>query len=154
MSDVDLANHDELLSRGVDAVPEPKLYPSGTWRLKALSGTVKPKDDDENVKQVTITVIGTEPGEDVDSDELDDADGLYEGTRIFVRRNIENGNDEYQLAKLLKAFGFTNDDGPMFECVKNIKGREAFATLGMRSYKNRNGEQVFENTARNFIPVE
>lgn len=142
---------ESILDRSMDEVTEPKLYPTGTWRLRAVATSVKKDDNDRDV--VMIALVGVEPQDDVDPDELAAAGGDFDGQRIWLRRTLETKADVFNLKRLIEQFGVETAGKSLREGIDEVKGHEVMGYVGIRSYQSQ-GETKIDNTVKQFAPVE
>jgi hypothetical protein len=143
---------ESLLDRSADEITEPKNYPVGTWRVRAVSNVSFKKDNNDR-DVAMFAIVGVEPQEDVDPDALDEAGDDYEGVRLFVRRTLETKSDFFQLKKLLETFGVDTKGKTLKEAGGDVKGNEALAYIGERTYTKDNELHVI-NEAKQFSPLE
>lgn len=151
------ASLDALMDTDYENLPEVmETIPTGTWRLRAKNGFYKEANGDQKAK-AGIFIIPVEPYSDVDPEALAAAGDDYDFTnnQIVFSRNIENLRDLQEFLKVVKAFGVDLvGHSPRNAITKAIRGKEAVASVGTRSYTSQTRGQVTENTVSNFVAVD
>lgn len=144
---------ESILDRSLDEVTEPKLYPTGTWRVRCVGVSAKKSED--GADQFQLAFIGVAPEQDVDEDELAAIpEGALDGQKIWVRRTIESNADAYNFKRMLEAFGVDTKGLSGKEAVQSMKGREALGYVGLRTYTDSQGEAREDNTLKQFVPLD
>jgi hypothetical protein len=94
-----MSDYEELANLSWDDVPEIKLLPTGTWKLRGQSATLQPAKSEGGSPSVLFTYVPVEPMADVDDDELAElhngGEYDYSLNRIFVRMWISDGRDRF-----------------------------------------------------------
>lgn len=146
------ADYDLSLDRSADEIGEPKLYPDGTWLLRCVGVSFKKDDDDHDV--ISFGYVAKTPGEDVDPQELEEANNDYDGLRLWKKFTIETKRDQFDLLKHVQMHGVDTTGRSLKEAAKEAKGFEIAGYIGRRSYQNRAGETKTDNTVKSFFPAE
>lgn len=160
MSDSD--SFESVLDRPAEEFKEPELYPVGTWLLRGVSAKFDRKEitKGDNAGKtadiVNLSFVATEPGEDVDPDDLKDSE-RYQGRRIYRQFWVVNQNDAYSLRKVVEgAFGIDLSGGRSLKSAlsDDFKGTSVWAVLGIRTYTDKNGALAKDNEIKSFAAVE
>jgi hypothetical protein len=150
-------NYEDLANRSFDEIPEEKILPTGSWLLKARSGTIQPPKEAGKPETVLLVYTPVEPMDDVDAEEIsalhNGSEYDYNMNRIFVRFYLESGRDVRNVREHLAKHGVTEGKN-IKELLKNFRGTQAVAQVGYRQFQNSLGQTIEENTATNFVPAE
>lgn len=160
-----MSEYTGLLSTQWDDIPEPKLWPKGTYRLKVAGepkqGKIKGKDDREWEK-LTIVLKHVEPMSDVDDEALAEM-GDYDFSADIMTKEFLLGSkrDLDKVRKHLTNYGFEFDDAgketegrSLPEVLAALKDREVLGYVEPRSYVSRDGEPKETNSVTGFAKVE
>lgn len=149
-------SYEDILNNPINATPKAQVLPAGgQWLFRAQSGKYTPQSATQGAYfMFVLTPVG--PGDDVDPDDLAElGDYDYTMNKVFHRIYTETAADWQSVRNFLKAFG-VDESMSYNEAItrKNLGGKEAFATVSIRNFTDRNGEQREENTLSNFVAVE
>lgn len=135
---------EDLLNQNVGSAPQPKPVPVGTY-LGKIDGLpkIRPvnRKDGTIVGIVTINIALEEAGEDVDSDELEEAGGLVRnGKARTVRSDFWQDTDSggqgwsWQLDAFLAGFGLENMS--YTAAFQELVGRDVTVSIKHRADDN------------------
>lgn len=153
----DFTNYADIANLTWDALPEGKLLPIGSWRLKGKA--MKLMEAKEEGKNPFILYIykATEPMDDVDEASLAELGEDYDyGLKpVFVRQFIEDASSWKQVKDRLALHNVVPQEGESIpDTMKRFRGSEVIAYLDQREYTNNAGILVQENVASNFTNPE
>lgn len=148
-------DYDDILNRSWDEIPEPTLLPDGDYLLKSRGAKYHAAEGTRNAR----INFGYEVVEPVSIDDPDAQAELGEGydfgeNDIFFTIWVERLKDWAGVRRHLGAHGMELDGVNVQDALKSVKETLVVARIGTRSYVNKNGEEVTENTATNFRAVE
>lgn len=148
-------NYADILTQSWDSIPEPKTLPGGSWRLKAKGASFKEGDGTTSARAMFI-YEPKEAMDDVDATALEDLGEDYDvsANLIFYTVWIETARDWDTVRKHLAKHDPKLLNMPIGESFKKVRGTEINAYLGQRTYTNKAGELVEENTASQFVAVD
>lgn len=156
----DVENFEDSMQLTAEDIHEPDLYPDGPWTIRNIGFSTSDVEnrDGEPQKLINLRYEGFEPGPEVDP-ELVEAGG-YEGRTLWVRRYISMPAAKAKVDGTLARFvnfvamhGVDTSGRNVEEMCKALKGTLLGATIGQRSYTNREGDTVNDNTATDFTGV-
>lgn len=159
-SENQLENFTDILSLTAEDVDEPSLYPSGPWLIKNRGYSTSDGEDRDGNPQLIINFRyeGFQAGPEVDPDLVEQ--GGFEGRTLWVRRYISKpavkASRDGTLARFINFIAMHDVDvsgRTLDDMCKAVKGFSILADLGTRSYTNREGDTVTDNTATNFAPA-
>ena len=145
---------EQMLHSPASQFKEPGRVPSGQWFLRCVGAKATENDDYEPggnkpMGSIMFTHIPDRPGENVDTGAVEG--GEWRGKRLFTRVNINDASDFYKARLIIEGHGVsTEGDRSTPELLELVRGRAVQATVGLRTYKNRAGDTVIENTLTNF----
>lgn len=151
-----MADYADILNQSWDDIPEPKLLPVGSWKLRNRGATYQPAKKEGNSDQVVFVYTPIEPMEDVNVEDLQalGADYDVQSNRIFARFFVSDGNDWDRVRKHIAKHG-VEVKGKLADTLKSVKGRDVIAYLEQRSFTREGSSEVeTANEAKNFAPVE
>lgn len=153
-------NYEEVAQLAWDDIPEGKVLPYGFWRLK-IKGVrfIEPKEDagEDASGRVQFVLKAVEPVDGVDEAELAElGEGYDYGIKpIYDAIWIEDAGSWKRVLQRLEVFGVKPEEGEqVFDTFKRARGATVIAYLEQRTFKNKNGEVVTENTASQFTEDE
>lgn len=155
-----MSDYESILTKSFDEATPPANVPTGRWLLRGAAVKVTPEATWHNrdKEEVTGDIIAlgydpVEPGEDVDATEV--ASGEYKGKRIFTRFYLESGNknDFYRFKQHLALHGIDLTGRTPADALKDFRGTQVFAVVGLRSFDNQQGETRVDNNLTNFAAV-
>lgn len=152
--DAGAGEYDDILNRQWGDIPEVSMLPSGSWVLKAKNATYKAPTENGNAK-VLFFFIPKEPMDDVSEQALADlgADYDFASNQIVYTQWIEGPRDWAAVRDLLGKLDVDMEGLTIQQSLKAVKGHEVVAFVDERSYTNRSGQSVTENTAANFTAL-
>lgn len=149
-----MPDFEELANRSWDDIPEPKLLPKGHYKVVGLRimHRLADPEDEKSKETVTPVYVVKEALDDVPMDALAELGDDYDLTcnKLYPRFWIESDADWGKVRKHLNAIGIDTTGRGMAETFKAFEGSQAYCYLDHRTYKNRDGEMVTENTATGF----
>lgn len=133
----------EILNQQVGSAPKPKPIPEGTY-FGTIAGI--PTNRIANTKEgekpiVAFNLALTEPGDDVNQDDLAEAGGLLSpsGDAKRVRKDFWLTDDSrHQLDTFLENLGIT---GSYVEAFQAVPGREVMVYITLDSFQSKSGEE-------------
>lgn len=149
-------NYSDVLEDGWDNIPEPKLLPTGGWRIRCRNAMfMAPKSADQK-PQVLFFVEAQEPNEDVSDESLKEfGSDDYSQADLAVRIFIEKPKDWHRVKTTLAAFGIdVSDYKTRKEALAACKDRDANCMIGVRSYVDRMGQPRTDNTVSALSAIE
>lgn len=143
MSKID---YSAILGLQVGSAPEPKPLPAGTYH-GTIAGLPVPRtvETKEGAKVVlTVPIQLSEPGEDVDQDELTEAGGLNgndgQGKRVRQEFWLDDSS-RYQFDRFLAGLGHNAESGVTYqEILEDLPGQAVTVLLSLDDYKAKSGE--------------
>ena len=149
-------DYEALMNGSWDDIPQPKMLPDGTWKLKLKGAAFKPSSQEGKSSTVLFIYAPKEAMDDVDAAALaalgDDYD--LDLNKVFVRFWVESADDWNQVRRHLGKHGVKTEGKSIVASFKEAKGSEIFAFITTRDYVNGQGIEVTENAAAQFAPVE
>lgn len=144
---------ENIMTRTWDEIPEPSLYPTGTWRLRIVSSFKG--EDDNGHDTFTFYFVGVEALNDVDPGELAEAQEGLDGVRVQNRFVIESVADLDKMRKFLTMAGVDTRGLTPEESAKEAKGHELLGYIRTKSYQSKKtGKTETINTVAQFAPVD
>lgn len=154
-TDLDTADHEDLLETAVDLSSPPPLIPTGTWLLKATTLSYKQNPDDDGKDKAMIVLTPVKPGSDVDADEAANEDA-WRGGKLFKRYTIEGRRDMFNFMSDVAKFGIEVSGIPpkkVFEVFNKVKPK-VMGEITVRSYKDqKSGQTKRDNDVKNLASV-
>jgi hypothetical protein len=150
-----MPDYEDILNRSWDDIPEPKVVPVGTWRLKGENATwINAKAADQNDRILFVYSL-MEPLSDVDEDDLT-ALGDYDYTqnRVFAAFFMETAKDYDAVRKHMRKHGIDCTGRSMKDTLGAIKGTEVLAYLDTKTFTNSVGDVENDNDPKQFAPVD
>lgn len=147
--------YEDLADMGWDDIPEPKLLPVGSWRLKARNATYKEGKGDSN-PYFMFVYVPSAPLDDVDADKLIELGADYDvsNNRIFHRMWVETASDFDAVRKHLAKHGIELEGKSVKETLAAFKGTEVIGAIGIKVFTDRSNEERQENVVEAFAPIE
>jgi hypothetical protein len=145
----------DILNKSWDDIPEPKMVPVGSFRLKGVNAKyMEAKDGDKN-DALLFVYAPMEPQADVDPEELEEL-GDYDisQNRVFARFWLETANDWDGVRRHLAKHGIESGGRTIKETLAAFKGSEVIAYLDHRTFVNSVGETQIESDPKQFAPVD
>lgn len=162
MSERDDDSYEAIAETSWDDIPEPKILPKGTWKLKGKNA--KRMDGGEGTDYVLFFYKANEPMSDVGDEDLDALGKDYDfnindlSYRIYTETLADY---KMKVLPFLAKHGVTpNVDESTGKAegidltLKRFKGSEVLSVLGKRTFKNKMGDLVTDNTLTAFASVE
>lgn len=149
-------NYEDILNTLWDAIPEPEVLPGGSWLLRAKGAKYFPAGEDTSAR-VMFIYGAKEPMQDVDESALKALEAKnydVSSNRIFFTVWIEDGASWQTVRNHLKKHGIDLAGKSPQQSLKEVRGKEVVAFLDTRTYQNKAGDNVTENTATNFVQPE
>lgn len=155
-----VSNYDDILNRTWEDVPEPVLLPGGGWLFKGQSaGLVKPREEGEGKLKVIFNYKAVRPvtvAEDL-LDELGDYDFTINDLSFTIF--LESAADWDKVRKHLAIHGVEMkgsilDENGKLAFNKAFRDSEVVAEVSQRSYENRDGDTIWQNSLSKFQAVD
>jgi len=155
-----MSNYEKLMNTDLGAMEEPKdVIPSGEWvlRCQAARESENEEYDESDPKNDALSIakfthVPVEPYSNVDLDAVED--GSWRGVPLFTTRYIKTERDLYQVREIVAGHGISLEGRTLTEAVDLMKNRTVLATVGLKTYKRRDGTMGKSNTLTNFRVVE
>lgn len=149
-------SYDDLMNMSWDEIPDTKVLPVGTWRLRGKSVSYKEAKDGDSNPYFMFVYTPQEPGEDVDADDLMElgADYVLSNNKVFFRMWVEGPSDMKAVMRHLAKHGIDVESGNIGDSLKAFKGTEVMAELTQRTFTDNSGDERVENDAQKFAAVE
>ena len=161
-------NYENELKKSLGQFKEPERLPGGQWIVRCTGGKYTPNDEYRegadgaagNMGVALLTHVPVRAGDNVDTEKVEG--GAWRGKKLFTRVYIRDESDVFKFAQVVRAHGIDPDEiegeGSGADLINSImeaaapmlRNRTAEATVGLRTYTNRSGETVIENTLSNF----
>lgn len=130
------------LDRSLDEVKPPKLVPAGPWLLKGATMKFVDKEykdeETEEVVQYKQALIGYTPVEalpGVDGSRVEE--GGFEDAMIFVKKNVRNASQEYNLKQFIEKHGIDTQGRTWAQIVKAFRGSNIIGNVTEETYEDR-----------------
>lgn len=146
----------DLMRRKASEVKEPADLPSGDWEVRCGSCKIvrneehEPEDANSHQYVVNFMFVPVKPVANVDEDAV--ADGSWRGKTLFKRFYLRGDADLWEMNKVFTGLGIDLDgrDDYQNELAPLAKNRTAVVTVGLRTFKRRDGTTGKENTLTDF----
>lgn len=138
----------DIMNTPADTVEQPKDVPEGTWRFTVKTVKISPPRDADSAGRVLFVMQPTEPGEDVDTSELDGFEA--EETQVFHNMFMRDRRDAFRLRKFLEALGVEIEGRTLEAAAESAQGYECHAYV--QHGAQRDDGSVFVNLT-DFAPV-
>lgn len=157
----DLENLEDIMSLTAEDIRAPANYPVGTWTIRNIGASTSDVTDREGNEQLLINLRyeGFEPSDDVDQDLVEE--GGFEGKTLWVKRYISKpaarAARDGTLARFINFVEMHGVDVAGLDLegmVKALRGAMIRGSVGVRTYTNRDGDEVTDNTVTGFAPAE
>jgi hypothetical protein len=146
---------ENLMKRTASEVKEPEELVSGDWELRCGGGRYKVNDefDEDDVNSAryiaNLMFVPIKPvGNIADPDRV--AAGDWRGKTIFKRFYIRGDADLYELNKVFTGLGLSLEGRDYDDLFPLAKNKTAVVTVGLRTFKRRDGTLGKENTLTDF----
>ena len=152
-----MTDYTDILDRSWDDIPEPQLLPVGTWRLRSRNAVYKEAPSGDKDDYIMFVYSPTEPLDDVDVESLAELGEYdYASNRLFVRFYVADMQDWNNVRKHMAKHTGADVSGEKTprQSIKDFKGGEVNAYLGVRNYTDNAGEAREENVASQFRSVD
>lgn len=146
-----------LLKTKIEDVKEPSQLASGEWELRCGGGSYKDNEDydadDANSARgmINFMFVPVKPIANVDAETV--ADGAWRGRTVFKRFYVRGNDDLYEVGKVIGALGVSTEGRDFIDALSLCKNRSAVASVGLRTFKRRDGTGGKENTLTDFRPA-
>lgn len=149
-------DYSDILKRTKADIPQQKNLPRGTWLLHCTNGSYQPAKGPDSKPMVTFVYEAKQAMDDVNPDEITALGEDYDISekQVFHKFWIERASDFNRVIAHLEKHGVDCDNQPLEDAIKAAKGTEVLAYLELDNFKTRAGEEVTDNKASNFTPVE
>ncbi len=150
-------SYEDIMSRSWGDIPEVRLLPVGTWRLRARNATLLRPKTAEQSPVILVAYTPMEPLDDVDVDEIAELGDGYDwaANRLFARFWVEDAADWDKVRKHFTLLGIECPESESIQdTLKRVKGAEINAYVGIESYKNPQGEMEHRNNVSGFTVVD
>lgn len=147
----------DVLSTSWSDMPEPKLLPDGSWRLRANGASYQPAKDDDGSPSVLFVYRPMEPMEDVDLGELEKLGDGYDPqmNRIFKRFYINDASDWKRVKDHVVKHGVQiNPAESIGETLKAVRNKDIIGYVTSKSFQTNDGTPREENDVQTFAPIE
>ncbi len=122
-----MSDFESLLNKKVEDTVPPPIFPTGTYRLRAVGMKAKPSKGDAN-EYISCVYVPVEPLDDVDADRIADiSEEDFEGARFFHRQWLGDRRDEFALKVFLEKHGVDMSGRTYSEVLTGISGAEVLA---------------------------
>jgi len=148
-------DYSEILNQAWDDIPDVKLLPGGSWRLKCENASYMEARDADSRASVLFVYAPVEPMVDVNQEEIDalGPDYALENNQIFYKIWLQRKADWDKVRKHIIKHGV--ELGPQLGVgLKSCKGAFVVAMIGQRTFNDASGASQAENTASNFVAAE
>lgn len=149
---------ENLMKRKAEEVKEPTPWPSGDWEIRCNGGKYVENeefDPDEAPDRFSnpryranLAFVPVKPVANVDADAV--AEGTWRGRTVFVRFGIAGEADLYELNKVFSGLGLSLEGRDYDDLFPMVKGRTGIVTVGLKTFKRRDGTIGKENTLTDF----
>lgn len=143
-----------LLRTKIEDVKEPSPLPPGEWELRCGGASFKDNEEydasDANSARgvVNMMFVPVKPLSNYEPDAV--ADGAWRGRTSFKRFYIRGADDLYEVGKALTGLGISTEGRDFIEALTLCKNRSTIASVGLRTYKGRDGTMRKETTLTDF----
>lgn len=160
MSERDDDSYEAIAETSWDDIPEPKILPKGTWKLRGKNA--KRMNGGEGTDYVLFFYKAEEPMSDVDDADLDALGKDYDFNinDLSFRIYIETLADYRKVQAFLSKHGVepsvdesTGKAEGIDATLKKFKNSEVLSVLGKRTFKDKTGELRTDNTLTAFASV-
>ncbi len=155
-----VSNYEKLMNTDLGSMEEPKdVIPSGEWILRCTAARETKneeydandsKNDALSIARFTHTPV--EPHSNYDIEKVED--GSWRGVPMFTTRYIKTERDLYGVRDIVAAHGISLEGRTLTDAVELMRNRTVLVTIGLKTYKRRDGTQGRANTLTNFRVVE
>lgn len=154
-------SYEAIAETSWDDIPEPRVLPKGTWKLKGKNAKRMPGGEGSN-PYVLFFYKPVEPMSDVDDADLDALGKDYDFNinDLSFRIYTETSADFKKVEKFLAKHGIvpakseeTGKAEGIDATLKKFKGAEVLSVLGKRTFKDNTGELRTDNTLTAFASV-
>jgi hypothetical protein len=150
---------ENLMKRTASEVKEPEELTPGDWEMRCTGGRYKENEDFDADKApdrfsnpryrahlafVPVKAVGNV------SDPEKVAEGTWRGKTVFARFGIASDADLWDLNKIFVGLGLSLEDRDYDDLFPLAKDKTAIVTVGLRTFKRRDGVQGKENTLTDF----
>jgi len=149
-------NYEDILNQSWDQIPEAQTLPVGSYLLRGRNASYQPAKDADKSPVVLFVYQPKEPMDDVNEEELAALGENYDiaDNKIFVRFYVDDNAQWDVVRNHLIKHGIDPKGKSIADSLKAFKGTEVIAYLDQRQYTNAAGEQVTQNDAKQFAPVD
>ena len=155
-----MSSFESMITRDLGDMKEPKdTIPSGEWVLRCQSAKLTENeeyDPSDNTKDyqgiVQISHVPVEAKANVDEDSLEDGD--WRGVPIFTRLYLRTDRDVYDVRGIILGHGISMEGRGLQDGIDLIKTRQTVASVGLKTFKRRDGSSGKSNTLTNFRAVD
>lgn len=144
-----------VMKTRLEDVRDPEPLPSGEWELRCNAAKITENDnydpeDDRNSHVATINValvpvqpVGHEP-------EGDD----WRGQTVFKRIYVRGGGDLLAIRQMSEAMGLAYEGRDIEDVLPLMKNQRLIASVGLQTFKRKDGTTGKANTVSGFRPTE
>lgn len=157
----DLADLEDIMSLTAEDIRAPGLYPTGPWEIRNVGYTLSDVEDKEGnpQKKINLRYEGFAALDGVDEDAVNE--GGFEGKTLWIARWISkpaikaaHDGTLQRFINFVEMHGVDPSGRDLEAMCKALKGQGLLADVGTRTYTNKAGEEVTDNTVANFASVE
>lgn len=138
----------EILGLQVGSAPKPQPLPEGTYFAEIVGEpvlrTVQTKEGAKPTLAFKFAI--TEPGPDVDTEELEAAGGITSASgepKIVTREFWLTDDSRYRLDEFVQTYGIT--EGTLKEAFEQMVGRQTTLFIALETYERKGGGEGRSN---------
>jgi len=149
-----VTSYSTLMKTRLEDVKDPEPLSSGEWEFRCNSAKAKENEDydpfDDNGFAATINIgcVPVQPvGHTPDTDE-------WRGQTVFKRIFVRGAADLLDLRRMAEAMGLSIEGRDIDDVLPLLVNQRFIASVGLRTFKRRDGTTGKENTLTGYRPTE
>ena len=146
-----MSDYSDILEKSWDEIPEPKLLPQGSYRLRLKSATSQTGKGKDGKPSVLFVYEAVEAMDDVDTAELAALGDKYDLSmnQLFYRVWLGSPNDAHRLRLLLIKHGIDVQGMSVADTLKAVVNSTVVAIVQQKQFQSA-GELVTSNEPSSF----
>lgn len=151
----------DIMKRKAEDVKEPENLPPADWEFRCIAAKMGENEDFDEEEPVDrfrnpthkghFTFVPVKPvGNLAKEDEAAVQGGAWRGKTLFHRFGIAGDADLWELNKVFTGLGISLEGRGYEDLIPLAKNRTTIATVGLRSFKRRDGTPAIDNTLSDF----
>ena len=149
-------SYEEILQKSWAELPEAKMLPDGSYRLRCTGAKVMPPKQADHSAQALFVYEPQEPMDDVNADALAalGADYDFSENVIYARFWLSKASDWDKVRKHLAKHGINPTDFDSVDAsLKAVKNTELIGYVVARTFADKSGAVQQENVVQTFIEL-